>query len=65
MKSLEIKEMELIEGGRDGFWAGFACGAFGLAILALSVPTAGASVVIGGGVTSIACGVALGYELNN
>ena len=63
MKNLELNQMELIDGGREGFWSGFACGAFALAMIGLSVPTAGASLVIAGGVTAIGCGAALGIEL--
>lgn len=64
MKTLELQKMEGLEGGGNGFWSGLACGMFVLTMVASSVPTAGASLLIGAGVGAVACGGALGYDLN-
>lgn len=60
MKTLELQEMENLQGG-DGLWTGFACGMTLLAGAGVITATGGAAALPVAYVAGAACGSLLGY----
>ncbi|WP_445718283.1 hypothetical protein [Flavobacterium sp.] len=61
MKKLELNQMENLEGGEKGFWAGAACGGTIILAAAFTYGTVGIGGAIGANAAAFACGGLLGW----
>jgi hypothetical protein len=67
MKTLELNQMEELEGGGWSFWAGLTCGATIAALATFSIATAGGAILLAPllGISAIgtACIITLGAAI--